>query len=59
MKVFVAIITTNSLDTYAWVYHKKPTCKQIIKRLIDFEGGEDYGFYDETTSIKIETTEIL
>jgi len=59
MKVFVAVITTDSLDTYAWVYQKKPTRKQIIERLVDYEGGEDYGFYNETTSIKIEETEIL
>ena len=59
MKVFVAIITTDSLDTYAWVYHKEPTRKQIIERLVKYEGGEDYDFYNETTNIKIEEEEIL
>ena len=60
MKVFVAIITTDSLDTYAWVYHKEPTHKQIIDRLVEYEGFcADYDFYNDSTSIKIEEEEIL
>ena len=59
MRVFVAIITTDSLDTYAWVYYKKPSRKKIIERLVDYEVGSDFDFYNETTSIKIDETEIL
>lgn len=60
MKVFVAIITTDSFDTYAWVYHKEPSRKEIIERLVKYEGGcADFEFYDESTSIKIDETEIL
>lgn len=59
MKVFVAVITTNSLDTYVWVYAKKTTRKQIIKRLCEHEGSEDYAFYNDSTNVVIEATEIL
>jgi hypothetical protein len=59
MKVFVAIITTPSYDTYAWVYAKKPTRKQIITRLVDWEGSDNYEFYNTGTNIVIEATEIL
>jgi hypothetical protein len=59
MKVFVAIITTVSLDTYAWVYYKKPTRKQVIKRLCEHEGAEDYTVYHSYTDVVIEETEII
>ncbi len=58
MIVYTAIVKTDSSDTYVWVYAYEPTREEIIQRLYDMEGAESLEWYDDTTGIHINQTNL-
>ena len=59
MIVHTAHVRTESADHYVWVYASRPTAEQVIKRLWDMEQAADLDWYMDTTSVTIETTEVI
>lgn len=58
--VWTVHVRTESSDHYVWVYAKKPTRTQVIKRLWEDEGRcETLKWYIDTTSVNIEQTEVI
>ncbi len=52
--VFVALVKTESADTYTWVFRKEPTRADVIAILHAYEGEcEDLEWYEATTSVHI------
>lgn len=53
-QVYVALVRTESCDTYTWLYETEPTRADVIKRLWEGEGEiEDLEWYEDTTSVHI------
>lgn len=59
MIVYTAHVVTESADHYIWVYGKEPTRDQVIQRLHDMERAESLEWYQETTTVAIQPTEVL
>lgn len=64
MHVYTAHVRTESSDHYIWVFSSCPTRKQVIARLMEYEGAdptdkEDYNWYSDTTAITIEPQEVV
>lgn len=57
--VYTARVVTESLDTYVWVYGYEPTRQEVIQRLHDFEMAADMEFYEDSTTVYIESTTII
>ncbi len=52
--VFVALVKTESCDTYTWLFRTEPTRADVIKKLWEEEGEiEDLEWYENTTSVRI------
>lgn len=58
--VFVALVVTESADTYTWVYKDEPTRDQIIDTLMEYEGADpdERDWYSDCTSITL-TVEVV
>ena len=60
MKVFVANVTTYSIDRYTFVYAKKPTRKKVVRQVWDEEGrAAALKWYDDTTRVVITEEEVI
>lgn len=59
MQVYTAHVVTESSDHYIWVYAKEPSRDQIIQRLYEYEHAADIDWYEATTSVQINTTEMV
>lgn len=59
MNVFTAHLVTESQDHYVWVYANEPTRDQVIQRLYEYEHAADFDWYDVTTRVHIEETEVI
>jgi hypothetical protein len=57
--VYVALVHTDSMDTYTWVYKNEPTRAQVIQRLYEWEQAEDLEWYEQTTSVHIYPEEVI
>ncbi len=57
--IWIALVRTESGDTYTWPFESEPTRDQVIDELVESEGGiEDREWYDKTTSVRI-TPEVV
>jgi hypothetical protein len=59
MIVYTAHIVTESADHYVWVYAYEPTREQVIERLQHYERAGDLDWYEATTHVHIEQTEVI
>jgi hypothetical protein len=58
MKIFVALVKTESCDTYTWLYRNEPSRADVIQRLWQYEQAEELSWYEETTSVHITEEEV-
>lgn len=56
--IFIALVKTESCDTYTWPYRTRPERADVIKRLHEMEGAEDLDWYEATTSVHIVEEEL-
>lgn len=59
MKVYTAHIVTESADHYVWVYASPPKVSEIIQRLHDYERAGELDWYEATTQVFIDETEVI
>lgn len=59
MIVWVAHVVTESSDHYTWVYAYEPTREEVIKRLYESELAEELEWYEQTTSVRITSQEVI
>lgn len=58
MKIFVAVVSTESADTYVFAFKKKPTRDQVIKLVHAAEKAADLEFYLETCQVNISEVKV-
>ncbi len=58
--VWIALVKTESADTYTWPFAAEPTRHQVIEELMEYEGADpdDFKWYNETTSVHITLHEV-
>lgn len=58
--LYIANITTESLDHYTWLYTKRPSEEEIVKLLMDWYEipSEDFEDYMDDTNIEIIEREV-
>jgi len=59
MKVHTVRVVTDSFDTYVWVYDYKPSRREILTRLYEVDPGMDLQWYEDTTSVYFDTTDVV
>jgi hypothetical protein len=57
-QVWLAHVTTDSLDHYYFLFNTKPTLKSVIHKVWEKEQAADLDWYEATTSVYICELEI-
>lgn len=58
MKVFIAVVITESADTYVFAFKKKPTRDHVVELVHAAEKAAGLDFYLETCQVKITPVEV-